>query len=62
MREHLQQVLRPPRGKPAGDRMQDIAWMVLFLASDESSGCTGADFMVDGGYTAGRCLNWQQNN
>ena len=28
-----------------------VARMALFLASDESAGCTGADFMVDAGLT-----------
>ncbi|MHB8511624.1 MAG: glucose 1-dehydrogenase [Actinomycetota bacterium] len=34
-------------GKPA-----DLANMMLFLASDESSYCTGAEFVIDGGATA----------
>ncbi|WEV75544.1 SDR family oxidoreductase [Bifidobacterium sp. ESL0800] len=31
---------------------EDIAWMAVFLASDESKFSTGSEFVADGGYTA----------
>ena len=36
-------------GKPG-----EVAKLMLFLASDESSFCTGGVYMVDGGVSAGR--------
>jgi 3alpha(or 20beta)-hydroxysteroid dehydrogenase len=41
---------RIPAGKIA--TADDVARVVLFLASDDSSYCTGAEFVVDGGMTA----------
>ena len=35
-------------------RPEEVARMMLFLASDESSFCTGGVYMVDGGVSAGR--------
>jgi 3alpha(or 20beta)-hydroxysteroid dehydrogenase len=32
---------------------QEVAKLALFLASDESSYCTGAEFLIDGGMLAG---------
>lgn len=33
---------------------EEVTSMVVFLASDESSFCTGGEFVVDGGITAGK--------
>ena len=33
-------------------RVEEIAAGAVFLASDESSFMTGADLLIDGGYTA----------
>ena len=36
--------------------MEDIASVILFLASDEAAACTGGDYAVDAGYTAGKII------
>jgi 3alpha(or 20beta)-hydroxysteroid dehydrogenase len=40
-----------PIPRPA--QPEEVANLALFLASDESSFCTGAEYLVDGGYLAG---------
>jgi 3alpha(or 20beta)-hydroxysteroid dehydrogenase len=38
--------------------VRDVARMVVFLASDEALSCTGADYPVDAGWTAGKHLKF----
>ncbi len=38
---------------PRIGRPEEVANVVLFLASDEASFCTGSEYMVDGGWLAG---------
>jgi 3alpha(or 20beta)-hydroxysteroid dehydrogenase len=45
--------LASQRGRSIGERIDDIARMVAFLASDDAASCTGADFPVESGNTAG---------
>ena len=49
-------ILYSNRDRTIEDRLQDIAYLVTYLASDESRTCTGADFVIDGGHSAGRLL------
>jgi 3alpha(or 20beta)-hydroxysteroid dehydrogenase len=38
--------------------IRDIARMVVFLVSDETLSCTGCDYLVDAGWTAGRHIKY----
>ena len=38
---------------PRVGRPQEVAWVTLFLATDEASYSTGSEFMADGGWAAG---------
>lgn len=60
MEAHLHKILRPPAGQPRNNRMREMANMILFLASDESAGCTGGDYTVDGGYSAGHRVVFEE--
>jgi 3alpha(or 20beta)-hydroxysteroid dehydrogenase len=48
-----QRHLATQRQRSNAELVDDVAKLVLFLASDESASCTGADFPVDGGNSAG---------
>jgi len=45
--------LAPQRHRASAEKIRDVAKMVVFLASEDSASCTGADFTVDGGNLAG---------
>jgi NAD(P)-dependent dehydrogenase (short-subunit alcohol dehydrogenase family) len=49
--EYFEKVGRQHPMGTIGEPM-DIAWMDVFLASDESKWATGAEFVIDGGWTA----------
>ena len=40
------------------DLIRDIARMIVFLVSDETLSCTGGDYPVDAGWTAGKYLKY----
>ena len=41
---------------PRRGTVEEVASMILYLASDEASFCTGGDFPVDGGHSSGSLL------
>jgi 3alpha(or 20beta)-hydroxysteroid dehydrogenase len=50
---HGWKVLPGQRRRSIAERIGDVAKFVVFLASDAAASCTGADFAIDGGSTAG---------
>lgn len=53
---HGQPHLAPQKTRSSREKMDDIARFVAFLASDASASCTGGDFPIDGGNTAGKVV------
>jgi 3alpha(or 20beta)-hydroxysteroid dehydrogenase len=51
-----QSLLATQQGRSVAERVRDVAHVIAFLASDEAASCTGSDFAVDGGNTAGRIV------
>lgn len=51
--EKAPQVPYQERGRPRNCDMHDVTEMVVWLLSDAARGCSGADFTVDAGWTAG---------
>lgn len=49
-------ILHSQRDRSVAERLEDIAHLVTYLASDESRSCTGGDFMIDGGHSAARVI------
>ena len=53
IRNVAQRILKTQMDRSVGEKVGDVAKMILFLASDESASCTGTDFLVDGGNLSG---------
>jgi 3alpha(or 20beta)-hydroxysteroid dehydrogenase len=53
---HGQPYLAPQKARSSREKMQDVGHLVVFLASDASASCTGGDFPIDGGNTAGKLV------
>jgi len=50
---HQMPALASQKSRSIAERVDDVARTILFLASDDAASCTGSDFVVDGGNTAG---------
>jgi len=51
-----QPLLATQKGRTVAERVGDVARVIAFLLSDDAASCTGADFAVDAGNTAGRIV------
>lgn len=49
-----QRILKTQMERSIGEKIGDVAKMIVFLASDDSASCTGTDFLVDGGNLSGQ--------
>ncbi len=49
-----QRILAPQRHRSLREKIDDVARLIVFLASDASASCTGGDFPIEGGNTAGK--------
>ena len=56
VKARAQNVKRHPLGRLGTP--EDVAWLALFLASDEASFITGGTFVIDGGASLAR--RWQE--
>lgn len=54
----MQKILKAPESTGPASRLVDVANMAVYLGSDESQSCTGADFVIDAGLTVG----WYNEN
>jgi 3alpha(or 20beta)-hydroxysteroid dehydrogenase len=50
---HSQPHLAPQKQRSSAEKILDVAKLVVFLLSEDSASCTGADFTIDGGNLAG---------
>jgi 3alpha(or 20beta)-hydroxysteroid dehydrogenase len=52
----MQPALAYQKERTLDELIRDVAYAVLYLASDESRSCTGSDLVCEGGNTAGRVV------
>jgi 3alpha(or 20beta)-hydroxysteroid dehydrogenase len=53
---HMQPTLAYQKTRALDELIRDVAYAVLYLASDESRSCTGSDLVCEGGNIAGRIV------